>query len=611
MGSHQRKLTPADPLKLWVSQIVGHANETGDEFDPMALVAFVVDRALDELTLDPVTTAVLPSPLELGEQDPPPGGWSNPWLPGLVHEQAVSASVRRDRGAWYTPPELVRGLVRLVGGVVPMPSFAVDPTCGGGAFLLAVLDHRVEHGESPAEALKRIGGLDIDVDAVTVCRLSLALWAAVHGVTVDADTLADTVRVADALTVEYPADWPDGRLVIGNPPFATPLKSARSGGLPAAAEAYRLAHRNELGQYADLAALHLHRAVETAAEGGPVMLIMPQSVLSSRDVAGLRARIASTSTTAAIWAAREAVFDAGVRACAPVIVAGMRSVARVTLATGPRVEIVGRIAHGRSGVDDWAATAARSLGAPTLPSPVLAPASTLGDLCTATAGFRDEYYGLVAAAAEWEGSGPPPNRLVTVGSIDPLATRWHTGTTRLGGRRWTAPYIRLDRLDDKVRRWVERQAVPKLVVATQSKLIEPVLDADGMLVPSTPLLSVHAVEDDLAHVAAVLLAPPVVAMAWQRWFGSALAVDALKLAARQLAELPVPVDRQAWDAAADVITTAVSDNPDGLTIEEGWGAAIEVAALMNSAYRADSGVFDWWFERIPHRNAPVSSSRHR
>ena len=423
--------------------------------------------------------------------------------------------------------------------------------------------------------------------------------------------MADIVQVADALTVEHPATWPDHRLVIGNPPFATPLKSAKGRSLPEAAERYRSAHRDELGQYADLAAIHLHRAVDTATPGSPVMLIMPQSVLSSRDVAGLRGRIASESTTLAMWAARDAVFDAGVRACAPVVAVGERAGVPVTLATGRRVEITEQLTPGSGGLDDWATIAARSLGAPNLPRAVLRPADTLGDLCTATAGFRDEYYGLVQAAAEWEGTGSPPNRLVTVGSVDPLATRWGAGTTRLGGRRWTAPYVRVERLDDKVRRWVARQAVPKLVVATQSKLIEPVLDPDGDLVPSTPLLSVHADVDDLAHVAAVLLAPPVVAAAWQRWFGSALAVDALKMAANQLVELPLPTNRRAWDVAAELITTTIHDHPAGLSVEDGWSVAIEVAASMNKAFRGSSDVFDWWLARVPKRNAPVSPKRHR
>lgn len=615
MGSDRRRLIPADPLKQWAARLVQTVASGEGELDAMALVVSVAERAFDRLAIE--TSSLKSSPARPGLDGvvDPPGGWADPWLPGLVHEQAVSASVRRGRGAWYTPPDLVRGLVDLVDRVTIMPPFAVDPTCGGGAFLLAVLDHWVKRGVDPSAALRRIGGFDIDPDAVTVCRLSIELWAAAHGVAVDEAQLTDIVRVADALTVEHPASWPDHRLVIGNPPFATPLKSSSNGSLPESADRYRVAHRDELGQYADLAAVHLHRAVGTVSDGCPVMLIMPQSILSSRDVAGLRARIASESTTLAMWAAREAVFDAGVRACAPVVAVGVRSAGPATLATGPRAEVTGRASSVHQGVqrgiDDWATMAARSLGAPDLAPVVLSPAATLGDLCTATAGFRDEYYGLVEAAAEWEGPGSPPNRLVTVGSVDPLATRWGTGTTRLGGRRWTAPYVRVDRLNHKVGRWVERQAVPKLVVATQSKLIEPVLDPTGELVPSTPLLSVHAEADDLAHIAAILLAPPVVAAAWQRWFGSALAVDALKMAANQLVELPLPADRRAWNAAADLITTAIADHPTGMSVDDGWAVAVEVAGLMNSAFQSHSDVFDWWHARVPNGNAPVSPKRHR
>ncbi len=607
MGSHGRRLSAVDPLKPWAGSLVRRVAAADDQVDAMALVGAVADRAFDGSPPPGWSQAVDREARSLlDEVDDPPGGWHNPWLVGLVHERAVSASVRRNRGAWYTPPSLVRGLVRLVADVVEMPVFAVDPTCGGGAFLLALLDHWVDNGLCPAEALTRVAGFDIDADAVGVCRLALALWGRSQGLDIDNEVVTTTVRTVDALTVDYPRCWPDRRLVIGNPPFATPLKTSQ-GNIPESAENYRSLHRHELGQYADLAAIHLHRAVSTSGPDGVVMLVMPQSVLSSRDVAGLRARIADDSATVAMWAAREAVFDAGVRACAPLIVVGRRPPETVVLAAGPEAHRVGRAMAEEQPGSAWAAHAARSLGAPELPAAVTRPVGLLGDLCTATAGFRDEYYGLVAAAREWTGPDRPPNRLVTVGSVDPLATRWGHGGIRFGGRLWNAPYVGHDGLEGKVARWVERQAVSKLVVATQSKLIEPVLDPGGELVPSTPLLSVHGGRDDLPYIAAVLLAPPVVASAWQRWFGSALGVDALKLAAGQLVELPVPGDRRAWTAAAELIAAALEERPDGLTVAEGWAVAAEAAALMNSAYRADSNVLDWWLERVPPRNAPVAA----
>jgi hypothetical protein len=521
------------------------------------------------------------------ELPPPPGGWLNPWLIGSVHEQAVSVAERQSRGAWYTPRSVVEGLVRFAAQAMPLPAFAVDPTCGGGAFLLAVLDYRIEHGMEPAAALASVAGTDIDADAVTVCRWSLRSWAQLHDLTIN-DKAID-VTVADALVDDPPARWPENRLVIGNPPFASPL---RRGAVPVTAADYRDRHRDQLGQYADLAAMHFHRAVDTAP-GSSVLMVQPQSVLSSRDVEPLRTWLGRTAGTLGMWAAREPVFEAGVRTCAPLVAVGRAQPEKVELASGPSVSFVGY-----SPPAPWSSYAARALGAPTLTTSVVQPVSTLGRLCSATAGFRDEYYGLVEACGEAETGVEPPNRLVTVGSVEPLSTTWGRAPIRFGNRKWRRPFIDEALLDDKIRRWYRRQAVPKVVVATQSKLLEPVIDDTGTLVPSTPLLSVHATPDDLAYVAAVLLAPPVVALAWERWFGSAMAVDALKLAAGQLSELPLPVDRGRWQAAAELIAA----EPGAClrrSVDDGWQLAAEVARLMNDAFGADQAVLEWWLDRAP------------
>ncbi|MGB5757458.1 MAG: hypothetical protein WBM50_11120, partial [Acidimicrobiales bacterium] len=232
-------------------------------------------------------------------------------------------------------------------------------------------------------------------------------------------------------------------------------------------------------------------------------------------------------------------------------------------------------------------------------------------LATATAGFRDEYYGLVAACAEWNGAvGQEPNRLVTVGAVEPLAVKWGAEQSTFGRRKWLTPWIDVEALDPKIRAWTDRQLQPKVVLATQSRLLEPVVDLAGNMIPATPLIAVHGDADDLASIAAVLLAPPVVAWAWQRWFGAALAVDAIKLAARQVLELPLPDDRLAWDRAAALIADAEPDpafNGGVDSIEDGWALATEVAAIMNRAYGADDVVWQWWVERAG-RSAPGAAA---
>lgn len=562
-------------------------------------------RATDSpVEFDPERVESAMTVLQMGPE--PPGGWANPWLIGWVHEQAVSHDERKRRGAWYTPKPVVRGLVDLARSVTRSTGsefdFIIDPTCGGGAFLLAAADSLVNAGLSPSHALGLVGGCDVDPLAVAAGRWSLRAWAAGHNLD-PAEADPDLV-VADALD-PLPDRWPEKRLVVGNPPFASPL---RSGSMPAEAERYRQRHDSHLGHYADLAAVHLHRAVTGSADGSVVALVQPQSVIASRDTAALRSFFDDRAPMVGLWVAREAVFDAGVRACAPVLAVGAIRPSSVVLASGPAVTVTGDRRSSQS--TSWAGFATQALGAPVI-APTRPGVGTLADLATATAGFRDEYYGLAEACTEWDGlPGVEPNRLVTVGSVDPLATRWGEEELRFAGKLWYRPWIDTDRLDDKTGRWWARQRRPKVVLATQSKLLEPVVDGDGRLVPCTPLVAVHSDEEDLALIAAVLLAPPVVAEAWQRWFGTALSVDALKLAASQVLELPLPDDRRAWHRAAALIDDARSGH-ESRTPEEGWVLAVEVAAIMNEAYRSSSEVLSWWLSRAPTGLGRLSSAPDR
>ena len=180
--------------------------------------------------------------------------------------------------------------------------------------------------------------------------------------------------------------------------------------------------------------------------------------------------------------------------------------------------------------------------------------------------------GLVGACREAEPAeqagdvGPRVARVVTVGSIDPLVIDWGVEPTRFGGATWTHPVVDREQLPPKVGRWLDRLSRPKVLLATQAKVLEPVIDRTGDVAPATPLIAVLASEDDLDRVAAVLLAPPVTLWAWRRWFGAALSVDALKLSARQVAELPLPSGgrgAEAWDEASRLVAAGGRRRPRG------------------------------------------------
>jgi hypothetical protein len=155
------------------------------------------------------------------------------------------------------------------------------------------------------------------------------------------------------------------------------------------------------------------------------------------------------------------------------------------------------------------------------------------------------------------------------------------------------------RRDGALRRWAEARLVPKVLVATQGKVLEAVVDTEGAWLPSVPTVTVVAPPDRLWHVLAVLLAPPVVAHAAARYAGTALTSGSIKLSARQVGLLPLPVDRAAWDRAA-----ALAEEIQGQAQGQGRGLAdagalAELGATMCAAYAVpDRGVLEWWRERL-------------
>ena len=131
---------------------------------------------------------------------------------------AATSSRRRGLGAWYTPDDVVDGLLdlaleplladRRTGGVDAVAAVRVlDPSCGDGAFLVApgarihrtLVDMGVGDDRARRTAFGRcVVGIDLDPGAVDSCRRRLA--------GAGADSPSDRVVEADALLASDD-DW--------------------------------------------------------------------------------------------------------------------------------------------------------------------------------------------------------------------------------------------------------------------------------------------------------------------------------------------------------------------------------------------------------------------
>ncbi len=551
--------------------------------------------------------------------DPDPAGLLPDEL-GPAYEQGLARHQRHRTGTYYTPSAIAAGLIdRAVDGLElapPRGPTVCDPSVGGGAFVLAAarILERAGHDRATVVA-DLIWGADVDPEAVSVSRAALERWAGEVG----AATRAVHVVVGDSLA-DGRAVWPDAPaagfdLVVGNPPFLNQL--GRATARPAAAARQLRARLGDpVAPYADAAALFLAETVGWLAPGGRQALIVPESLLAARDAGPARAAARAEATLVGFWWPGTHVFDAGVDVCAPILARGARP-RRVRRWYGPDFEPVAAApAPARSRpAASWSGLLDRSGAASGRVITRMARAERLGSRVEATAGFRDQFYGVAPHVREQTSAldhpdGPRWARLLTVGSIDPLHGRWGAASVRFAGHRWTAPAVDLESLaaaDPALARWGTARLVPKVVLATQTRVLEPLVDTAGTWWPSVPAIAVTPRgaggpggpdADDLWAIAAVLAAPAISAWALAHHRGAALSRDAVKLSAAQVLELPLPVDEQAWREGARLAADAQrrADRGD----PEGWHTSlVALGEAMTDAYRSGSTIQRWWVDRLP------------
>lgn len=499
----------------------------------------------------------------------------------------------------YTPQAVADELVRIsfrefdseLDG--PAPSIVCDPACGGGVFLLAVADALLAAGRTPLEALSALRGMDIDPGAVAVAREALALWALDHGV--EPPSFEATVVTGDSLVDRW-SDEGAIDVVVGNPPFGGQLGGSTVRDATAADAALRLLGR-AVG-YADTAGLFMVRALGAVGDGGSVVLIQPLSILGARD-AGI-VRDAVDSALVAVWFPTDDVFDASVHVCAPVLRKGRGAGSVDILGLGEHMQIVRP-----SDSESWSPIAAAAMGVPFIP---LDGRRIIADRADATAGFRDEFYDVASCVRELDDAAAGSPRLVTVGLIEPARSLWGSKDTRVAGRTFRRPVVDVARLHGRAASEAGVRLRPKVLVATQTRVLEAIVDVDGSMWPSVPVISVlplsHAADADgtdldleleLWMLAAAVMAPPAVAWMARRATGTGRSRSSLRVSASQIGQIPLPIDEASWREAAVLLRDGGSVVDAALPLTRAHGLAdAQVDELMT-----------WWSGRLGRRGAGV------
>jgi hypothetical protein len=483
-------------------------------------------------------------------------------------EAATGADQRRANGLHVTPRWLADRLVaRALEGLGTTPAVTVcDPACGGGAFLVAVARRLHRRGADRRRVVRHLlWGADIDPVGLAVAEAALALWA---GEAPPAGRLvaADALAAGGAL-------WPDRpaagfHVVVGNPPFQSQLGRATAR-TPAQQARLRERYGPAVRAYTDAAWLFLLAGCDLARPGGRVALVEPQSLVGARDAAAVRSAVDARARLLDLWVDERPVFAASVRVCAPVL------------------EIDPERRHGERNA--WSERFADAVGIPRVRT---TSSRTIRDLADVIAGFRDEYYGVAELVREHAVGSGAISPLVTSGLIDWLGCSWGCRTARFAKRTWRAPVVDLVELERAggraARRWVARTRVPKLVVATQTRIVEAAVDADGSWVPSVPVVSVVPHDPaDLWRLAAAVASPAATAWLLGRAPGTALARGALKVAGPDLLALPLPADHGAWDEAASAVRVLTAGPPSPAAGDRFLDAAA-------AAYATPPSLTAWW-----------------
>jgi len=421
--------------------------------------------------------------------------------PETVNRSQARQTLRRSLGSFQTPRAWADALADdavttwAAADVERQPPSVIDPACGAGSLLLALLRRLSMRGYSGVTLIREgmVFGVDIDERAVRACRCALCLLepdAALR----PSDSALQNIQVANALRLEnLPRAF---GIAVLNPPFINAVED----GVHADMKRWLAVAYPEVGGTANLAGYFLALATRLTAVDGVVSALVPRALLQARPMKAWRASFTpSVTTTARVLRRLRMPASAGLFEGADVFVAlltvgpvgSLHAMAGGDALAQPWRDVTSQLTH-----DDWWACLAGA--SPGHAVHVRNDGARLGSTFALRASLTTgDYYRLRGLVVEASDEHPDAPRLMTTGLIDPGASLWGQTPCRFLGATFQRPVVVESAHETssltRALAWSRR---PKVLVAGLSRELEAVLDGEGRCLGAVSTWSVFDASDD-------------------------------------------------------------------------------------------------------------------
>jgi hypothetical protein len=375
----------------------------------------------------------------------------------------------------------------------------IDPACGAGSLLVALL-RRLQHEGHSSAALIRGGlvvGVDIDERAVRACRCALCLLEPDAGLR-PSDSALQNIQVGDALRLE---GWPSAfGIAVLNPPFINAVED----GVDPEMKRWLAAAYAEVGGTANLAGYFLALATRLTADDGVVSALVPRALLQARPMKAWRAaltpgRAIPHRSLRRLRLPGSGALFAGADVFVSLLTIGPGTSLTVSESDLPELpdwyEATARLTH----ADWWACVMGQ--GGPVTAQESNGSRRFTEELVLRASLTTDDFYRIRPYVMD----GGVGQRLVTTGLIAPGECQWGQKRCRYLGEDYVAPMVAPSAVDASasVRRNVSWSKRPKVLVAGLGRRLECFVDREGVCLGAVSTWSIFRCDDDVIALEAL------------------------------------------------------------------------------------------------------------